>query len=70
LLRPVAESIRHLTGCVCHQDENVRKMRLATAVGLFLPIWLMAAARADVRIKDIAGIEGVRENQLIGYGLV
>ena len=27
-------------------------------------------ARADVRIKDIADVEGVRENQLIGYGLV
>lgn len=33
----------------------------------------MAAAlpvRAEVRIKDIADVEGVRENQLIGYGLV
>jgi flagellar P-ring protein precursor FlgI len=29
-----------------------------------------AASLADVRIKDIADIEGVRENQLIGYGLV
>ncbi|WP_163851540.1 flagellar basal body P-ring protein FlgI [Pseudooceanicola aestuarii] len=28
------------------------------------------AARADVRIKDIATFEGVRENQLVGYGLV
>lgn len=28
------------------------------------------AARADVRIKDIASFEGVRENQLVGYGLV
>jgi flagellar P-ring protein precursor FlgI len=27
-------------------------------------------AFADVRIKDIADVEGVRENQLIGYGLV
>ncbi len=24
----------------------------------------------DVRIKDLANIEGVRQNQLIGYGLV
>ena len=30
----------------------------------------MVPARADVRIKDIADVEGVRENQLIGYGLV
>ena len=28
------------------------------------------AALADVRVKDIADIEGVRENQLVGYGLV
>jgi len=27
-------------------------------------------ARADVRIKDITDVEGVRDNQLIGYGLV
>ena len=26
--------------------------------------------RADVRVKDIAHFEGVRENQLVGYGLV
>ncbi len=27
-------------------------------------------ARAQVRIKDIADVEGIRENQLVGYGLV
>ncbi|HEY4174977.1 MAG TPA: flagellar basal body P-ring protein FlgI [Rhodopila sp.] len=31
---------------------------------------LGTVARADVRIKDIVDVEGVRENQLIGYGLV
>lgn len=31
--------------------------------------WLHAETRA-ARIKDLASIEGVRENQLIGYGLV
>ena len=33
---------------------------------------LLAAtlAGATVRIKDLASIEGVRENQLLGYGLV
>ncbi|MCH2250924.1 MAG: flagellar basal body P-ring protein FlgI [Cognatishimia sp.] len=30
----------------------------------------MSTAKADVRIKDIASFEGVRENHLIGYGLV
>ncbi|WP_198945052.1 flagellar basal body P-ring protein FlgI, partial [Brevirhabdus pacifica] len=43
---------------------------------LFLPLVILAgalfagAASADVRIKDIASFEGVRENQLVGYGLV
>ena len=39
---------------------------------LMLLIWplLVDAAGAQVRIKDIADIEGVRENQLVGYGLV
>jgi len=35
--------------------------------------WLLAAAlpaEAQVRIKDIADVEGVRDNQLVGYGLV
>ena len=39
---------------------------LAAVLGVLLP----AAARAQVRVKDIADIEGVRDNQLIGYGLV
>ena len=37
---------------------------LATALLPALPGW------AEVRIKDIATFEGVRENQLVGYGLV
>jgi len=44
------------------------------AVALLLPAPGFAAARADQaslsRIKDLASIEGVRENQLVGYGLV
>jgi flagellar P-ring protein precursor FlgI len=31
---------------------------------------LAAAAQAASRIKDLANVEGVRQNQLIGYGLV
>ena len=44
-----------------------------TAVGMlaFLTITLFSASLAQaVRVKDVATIEGVRENQLIGYGLV
>ena len=33
-------------------------------------VCLAVPAAADVRIKDIATFEGVRENQLVGYGLV
>ena len=36
---------------------------------LFLLVFA-APALAQVRIKDVADVEGVRENQLIGYGLV
>jgi flagellar P-ring protein FlgI len=34
------------------------------------PMPWVPAADANTRIKDIADIEGVRENQLVGYGLV
>src|ERR1700722_16149073 len=39
---------------------------------LILLVLLVASlsATAQVRIKDIASVEGVRENQLVGYGLV
>ncbi len=37
------------------------------ALGLLLPA---IAAAQPVRIKDIADFEGVRDNQLVGYGLV
>ncbi len=33
-------------------------------------VWLLTPAAAASRIKDIADFEGIRENQLIGYGLV
>ena len=38
---------------------------------LLLALALPAApARGQVRVKDIADVEGVRDNQLVGYGLV
>ena len=43
---------------------------LALAIGL-APALLAGPAEAQpVRIKDIADVEGVRDNQLVGYGLV
>ncbi len=41
-------------------------MRFLLPLLLLLP----ALAAAQVRIKDIADVEGIRENQLVGYGLV
>ena len=37
---------------------------------LLLAALLVAAPARATRIKDLAGLEGVRENQLMGYGLV
>lgn len=39
-------------------------------LSLLLILLLAVPAQAQVRIKDIATFEGVRENQLVGYGLV
>jgi flagellar P-ring protein FlgI len=45
--------------------------RVAGAALLTLTLALSALpARATSRIKDLANIEGVRQNQLVGYGLV
>jgi len=53
-------------------------MKFRTILGAVLPALLAGAILAGVgtpasalsRIKDIADVEGIRENQLIGYGLV
>jgi flagellar P-ring protein precursor FlgI len=39
-------------------------------LALGLSLLMASAAFADSRIKDIADFEGVRDNQLVGYGLV
>jgi flagellar P-ring protein precursor FlgI len=43
---------------------------LPLAAALLLAAFVPARAGAQVRIKDIADIEGIRDNQLVGYGLV
>ena len=48
-------------------------LRLAAAAAAFfvaLSIGLPSSAGAASRIKDIVDFEGIRENQLVGYGLV
>src|SRR5438477_11714616 len=46
------------------------RMSAAILAGLILFAGATAPAFATSRIKDLANIEGVRQNQLIGYGLV
>ena len=45
-------------------------MRTAIIATLILMIVGTAVAAQNVRVKDIASVEGVRANQLVGYGLV
>ena len=45
--------------------------RVAPALSVFFAVFLMIeTASATSRIKDIADFEGIRDNQLVGYGLV
>jgi len=52
------------------QREQIRRHTLFLLAGAMLALALqMQPARAD-RIKDLATVAGVRQNQLVGYGLV
>ena len=47
------------------------RFRILGALGALMLVLMSAeTAMAASRIKDIVDVEGVRENQLIGYGLV
>src|SRR6201994_2610709 len=52
-----------------HRIRAWRVLGLACAALTALAL-SVASAAATSRIKDLANIEGVRQNQLIGYGLV
>ncbi len=47
---------------------NIITLRIPLLLCLLL--LLPALAHGQVRIKDIADVEGIRDNQLVGYGLV
>jgi len=51
------------------EQEMKRTLRLAF-VALAVLACAVSTATATSRIKDLASIEGIRQNQLIGYGLV
>jgi flagellar P-ring protein precursor FlgI len=46
------------------------KTALAVVAATTTLIWAALPASAASRVKDLASVEGVRQNQLIGYGLV
>lgn len=52
------------------QGHVARGVRIVAAAALALSTILPAPVYAASRIKDLVSIEGIRENQLIGYGLV
>lgn len=43
---------------------------MRTIISVFFLVLLIASNAFAVRIKDLASFEGVRENQLVGYGIV
>jgi len=51
--------------------NTTTRQRIGTRAALWIVVLgLLAPTAGAVRIKDIAGIMGVRDNQLLGYGLV
>jgi flagellar P-ring protein precursor FlgI len=62
----LVESIVRQTG---FRSAKAAPILMGFLVMVLALLWATPAA-AQVRIKDIADIEGVRDNQLVGYGLV
>jgi flagellar P-ring protein precursor FlgI len=52
------------------RPERILTALAAALAYVLVMVALSSAARADSRIKDIADFEGVRDNLLVGYGLV
>ena len=48
----------------------MRRLVLALAASLLALTGAMLPAGASVRIKDITNLAGMRDNQLVGYGIV
>src|SRR5438034_7122401 len=48
------------------RSASMKRWITVTAIAILLP----ALGHSQARIKDVAHLQGVRDNQLIGYGLV
>ena len=51
-------------------DRLIRGAILLAAVAASAALWWPHAVHAAVRIKEVAAVQGVRSNPLVGYGLV
>ena len=49
---------------------KIASLALAAVLAVAVAVAPAPAAAQSVRLKDIADVEGVRDNQLVGYGLV
>ena len=58
---------RQLVGKFCRARQHTRLAALIMALLVLIPF---SAAHAASRIKDVVDFEGVRDNVLVGYGLV
>ncbi len=63
-------ALRRLRGLGRHAAQPPGRLRSWAAALLVLALSSPSVAFGQSRIKDIAEFEGVRENQLVGYGLV
>ena len=66
---------QHTNTSLPHQlvGKFIRALQLPhhlAVVGLVFLIFAPCEAHASSRLKDLAGFEGVRDNVLVGYGLV
>jgi flagellar P-ring protein precursor FlgI len=52
-----------------HTDRLLRKLIVLTLLLASAALWWPAPAQA-MRLKEVASVQGVRTNQLVGYGLV
>ena len=50
--------------------KKISAFILAAFMALNLPLYSVAISEQTLRIKDITHVKGVRENQVVGYGLV
>ena len=59
-----------LLGLLKSPDNMMRLTIAMAALAASTALWWPIPAEANVRIKELAAVQGVRSNQLLGYGLV